>query len=158
MSTAPRSGATAPGAGTHSHAHDRGRTLAQWYATLVGATLILVGLLGFLVDSTFDTGSGIDGDKLIAFEVNGIHNLVHLLSGAFLLAMAKKRSTAKTAVIAFGVIYALVSVIGLIDGETVLGLLPVNPADNVLHIVLSALALFAGFTSPADDHDVRRTA
>jgi hypothetical protein len=34
-------------------------------------------------------------------------------------------------------------IIGLVDGEDVLGLFPVNPADNVLHIVLTVAAFAA---------------
>ena len=137
---------------------DGAKTPAQMFAYLVGAVLVLVGLIGFAVDSTFDTGSGIDGDKLILFEVNGIHNLVHIASGLLLLAVAPKRATARWGVIAFGVVYAIVTLIGLIDGETVLGLLPVNPADNVLHIVLTLAALLAGFVSSDDDRHGARNA
>ena len=133
------------------------RTPAQWYCLLVGAVLLLVGLLGFAVDSNFDTGSNIDGDKLIGFEVNGIHNLVHILSGLVLLAMHRRRDTAKTAALAFGVVYGLVAIIGLIDGDTVLGLLPVNPADNVLHIVLAAVGIAAALASRADDRHASGT-
>jgi hypothetical protein len=129
----------------HAETHDR--TPAQWYCLLVGATLLLVGILGFIVDSTFDTGSSIDGDSLIGFEVNGWHNIVHLLSGVVLLACANTAPTAKTAAIGFGVVYGIVTLIGLIDGETVLGLIPVNPADNVLHLALSAVGIAAGLSS-----------
>jgi hypothetical protein len=124
------------------------RTLAQWYCLLAGLTLVLAGVLGFVVDAGFDTGSNIQGDKLVLFEVNGIHNLIHIASGAVLLAASARWSSAKLVAIAFGVVYGLVTIIGLIDGETVLGLIPVNGADNVLHIALTALGLYAGFTSP----------
>jgi hypothetical protein len=143
------SGARATGARTDRA--DRRRTPAQWYCLLAGLALLLAGVLGFVVDSTFDTGSGIDGDKLVVFEVNGIHNLVHIASGLLLLAASPKRARARAVAIAFGLVYGVVTIIGLIDGETVLGLLPVNPADNVLHIALSALGLISGFMSRADD-------
>jgi hypothetical protein len=125
----------------------RDRTPAQWYCLLFGATLLLVGLLGFIVDATFDTGSSINGDALLGFEVNGWHNLVHIASGLVLLAAANTAPTAKTVAIAFGVVYGLVALIGLIDGDTVFGLLPVNPADNILHIGISALGIIAGLMS-----------
>jgi hypothetical protein len=151
MSTRPTGAVSATG-----HRRSNERTNAQWYAVIVGAVLLLVGLLGFLVDSDFHMGheaSGTDlqGDGLFGFEVNGWHNLVHIASGLFLLAMSRKRRTAKTAVLAFGAIYGLVTIIGLIDGNDVLGIFPVNPADNVLHLVLSLAALAAGLTSRADD-------
>jgi Domain of unknown function (DUF4383) len=149
-------GARAAGAArTHDHdgdrTADRRRTPAQWYCLLAGLTLLLAGVLGFVVDATFDTGANIQGDKLVVFEVNAWHNLVHIASGLFLLAMSPKRATARTAAIAFGVVYGIVTIIGLIDGDTVLGLLPVNPADTVLHIALSALGLITGFMSRGRD-------
>ncbi len=128
------------------------KTPAQWLAYLGGATLVLVGLIGFIADSSFTTGNGIDGDKLLGiFEVNGIHNIVHLASGLLLLAVAPKRATARYGVLAFGAVYAIVTLIGLIDGEDVVGLIPINPADNVLHIALTAAALLAGAVSSDKD-------
>jgi hypothetical protein len=141
---------------TRGARRDDDKTLAQWFCYIVGPVLILAGLLGFIADSTFDTGDAINGDTLLGLEVNGWHNLVHLASGAFLLAMAPKRKTAKTGAIAFGLIYAVVTIIGMADGSDILGLLPVNPADNVLHLALAALSLIAGLTSDADDRHGRR--
>jgi hypothetical protein len=133
-------------------AGDRGRTVAQWFCYIVGPILLLVGVFGFISDAHFDTGStGLQGDGFLGFEVNAWHNLVHVASGLFLLALAAKRSTAKTATLAFGAIYAVVTVIGLIDGNDVLGLFPINAADNVLHAVLAASSLLVGLVSPADD-------
>ena len=131
----------------------RSRTPAQWFAYLVGAVLVLVGIIGFLASSAFDTGtSGLEGDELLGiFEVNGWHNVVHILTGLLLLAVAAKRKTAKAGVLFFGVAYGLVTLIGLIDGEDVLGLFPVNPADNVLHIALTATAILAALASDAGD-------
>ena len=139
------------GTGAGAHDHDRGRTPAQWYCLLAGAALLAAGLLGFIADSAFDTGNGIDGDKLIVFEVNGWHNIVHILSGVVLLAASAKRASGKAVAIAFGVVYGLVTIIGLIDGSDVLGIIPVNPADNVLHIALSLAGIVAGLVSDADD-------
>src|SRR5918998_3053053 len=131
---------------------DRRRTPAQWYCLLAGLSLLLAGILGFIVDSSFDTGDGIQGGELLSiFEVNGIHNLIHLASGLVLLAASPKRASAKTVAIAFGLVYGIVTIIGLIDGETVLGLIPVNPADNILHIALSLLGLITGFMSRGSD-------
>ena len=142
---------------------NRGRSAAQWFCLIIGATLVLVGLLGFLAEATFDTSAGsdpgaVDGENFILFEVNGWHNVVHIASGLFLLALAGKHRTARTAALAFGGIYAVVMVIGLIDGHDVLGLIPVNPADNVLHILLTVAALAAGLSSDRDRSEVRTRA
>lgn len=128
---------------------NRGRSAAQWFCLVVGATLVVVGLLGFLVEAKFDTSAGgdpgsLDGENLILFEVNGWHNIVHILSGVFLLALMGRHETARLAALSFGAIYGVVTLIGLVDGEDVLGLFPVNPADNVLHILLTVAAFAAG--------------
>src|SRR5687768_16361506 len=124
------------------------RTPAQWYALLLGAVLVLVGLLGSVVDAGFDTGSCIQGDELILFEVNGWHNLVHIASGVAGLALMGRNSTARLYAFGFGAVYALVTLIGLIDGETILGLIPVNGADNALHLAIAAVGILAGIASP----------
>jgi hypothetical protein len=136
---------------------DRGRTPAQWYCTLGGLALLLAGIAGFFFDSSFDTGGNIDGDAFLGFEVNGFHNIVHILSGLLLLAAAGKRASAKIVALVFGLTYGLVALIGLVDGETVFGLIPVNPADNVLHIALSAVGILAAIASDKDDDDHRGT-
>ena len=132
---------------------DRKRTPAQWYCLLAGAALLLAGLLGFLVNADFGVGnvpSGtVEGDSLLGFEVNGWHNVVHLASGLVLLAAANTRPSAKAVALTFGVVYGLVTIIGFIDGRDVIGLLPVNAADNVLHVALSALGIIAALVSKA---------
>lgn len=157
------SGATAAGSRTRGRDinDDRGRTPAQWFCIIVGAVLVLAGLLGFAFDATFDTvsdGNALNGNTLLGLEINGWHNLVHIASGLFLLAMSPKRSTAKTGAILFGVIYAVVTIIGFVDGEDIFGLFPVNAADNVLHLVLAIAGIAAALVSRADDRDRARTA
>jgi hypothetical protein len=142
----------APRAATHRRAESRDRSLAQWYCLIVGATLLLVGALGFLAEAKFDTSSGgdpggLDGEDFLIFEVNGWHNVVHIASGAFLLLMSSRHARARTGALAFGAIYGVVTVIGLIDGHDVLGIIPIDAADNVLHVLLTATALAVGLTS-----------
>jgi len=152
----------------HDSADDRNRrrglTPAQWYCLLVGLSLLLAGAFGFLADASFDTSGTADadrtgnadgqlqGDGFLGFEVNAWHNIVHLLSGLVLLAAFRRRGPARTVALAFGVVYGIVALIGLIDGSDVLGIIPVNGADNVLHIVLSALGILTALMSRGDDH------
>jgi hypothetical protein len=136
----------------HAHAQSApavygGRTPAQLYALLFGATLVLAGILGFVVDSSFDVGNGIQGDDLVFFEVNGIHNIVHIASGAVLLAVAGRPAPARVVAIGFGLVYGLVTILGLIDGEDVLGLIPVNTADSILHLAIATIAVVSGLMS-----------
>jgi hypothetical protein len=170
MSTRP--GARAASA-HHSNARGdadgrQGMTPAQWYCLLAGISLLLAGILGFIADATFDTAGGSDpeggnvggalqGDSFLGFEVNGWHNIVHILSGLLLLAAFRRRGPAKTVALAFGVVYGLVAIIGLIDGNDVLGIIPVNPADNILHIALSALGILTGLMSRGNRRDSDRS-
>ena len=142
MSAASSTGA---GAGTAD------RTVAQYFAYAVGAVLVLVGIVGFFADSSFGTGNPPDAGSLLGFDVNGWHNIVHLASGLFLLAVAPKRASAKAGVLAFAAIYVVVTIYGFVDGNDIVQLLPINAADNVLHLALAALGLVAGATSPGDD-------
>ena len=128
------------------------RTPAQWYSLVAGAVLLLIGILGFLVESNFDFGSDVEGDSLLGFEINGTHNLVHLASGALGLAAFRRRSTAKTFALAFGAVYLVVAIVGVIQGDNVLGIIPVNGADHVLHFALALAGLGAGYVSRGDDH------
>ena len=138
-----------------------GRTPAQWYCLLAGLALLLAGIFGFLADATFDTGASgandgdggnnggaLQGDSFLGFEVNGWHNVIHLLSGLVLLSAFRKRTPAKTVALAFGIVYGIVALIGLINGNDVLGIIPVNPADNILHIALSLAGILAALVSP----------
>jgi len=134
-------------------ADDRRRTPAQWYCLLAGASLLLAGAFGFVSDSSFSTGDGVDGDLFLGFEVNAIHNLIHLASGLVLLAAASKRGSARAVALGFGLVYGLVAIIGLADGSDVLGLIPINSADNVLHVALAALGVIAGLMSRHAYHD-----
>jgi hypothetical protein len=132
-------------------ARDDQRTPAQWYCLLAGIALLLAGAFGFISDSNFDTGDGVQGDLFLGFEVNAIHNLIHVASGLVLLAASPKRAPARAVALGFGLVYGLVAIIGLIDGEDVLGLIPINSADNVLHIALAALGIITGLISRDDD-------
>ena len=132
-------------------ARDDRRTPAQWYCLLAGLSLLLAGVFGFVSDSSFDTGDGVQDDRFLGFEVNAIHNLIHLASGLVLLAASPRRASARAVALGFGLVYGLVALIGLLDGEDVLGLIPINSADNLLHIALAALGILTGLISRHDD-------
>jgi hypothetical protein len=159
MSTAP-GGASRAAPGRAGRTGSRDRSTAQWYCLIVGATLLLVGALGFLAEAKFDTSSGgdpgaVDGEDFLIFEVNGWHNVVHIASGAFLLLMSSSHARARAGTLAFGAIYGLVAVIGVIDGHDVLGIIPIDPADNILHVLLAGSALAVGLLSDRDRRDER---
>ena len=45
----------------------------------------------------------------------------------------------------FGVVYAIVAVLGLVMGGNVLGLIMTNMADHLLHLALAVVFLYVGF-------------
>ena len=125
----------------------RDRTPAQLYALVFGVVLLAVGILGFIADSSFGTGSNVDGSDLIIFEVNGWHNIVHILSGLLGLALWRRADTARTYALGFGSVYLVVTIWGFITGDQVLWLIPVDAADNILHLLIAAAGLGAGLAS-----------
>ena len=126
---------------------------AQVVAGVLGAVLVLAGLIGFATDSSFESGAGLDGDTLLGLEVNGWHNLVHLLSGLLLLAGLGSNRRARKVCRLFGVTYLVVTIVGFADGDDLFTLLPVNTADNILHAVLAVVALWAAALSK-DKRDI----
>jgi hypothetical protein len=122
-------------------------TPAQVFAGVVGVVLVAAGAIGFAVDSSFQTGSHIGGEKLLGLEVNGWHNLVHLATGLLLLAGAGGRSSARGVCRLFGIGYLVVTIAGIAGGNDAFGLIPINTPDDVLHAVLAFAALLASHRS-----------
>ena len=81
------------------------------------------------------------------FMVNGPHNIVHITSGiVFLLCGFAGAGASSTFFKIFGIVYALVAILGFVKGEgMLLGLISNNVADTWLHVVLAAVMLFLGF-------------
>ncbi|MDP3685764.1 MAG: DUF4383 domain-containing protein [bacterium] len=111
--------------------------MAKTWTWVLGVVLTIVGIWGYLTDS---------GSILGIFAVDGTHNLIHLVSGIVgILAALGGEKYSKTYLQVFGVIYALVFILGLFGGGQVLGLFVTNMADNILHLVIAAVALYGGF-------------
>jgi hypothetical protein len=110
-------------------------------AVAFGVVFLVVGVLGFVPALTPE------GHLLGLFHVNALHNVVHLASGAVALwAGLTSESNSKLYFQIFGVVYALVAVLGFVYGEEpILGLIANNMADNWLHVAIAAAALYLGF-------------
>jgi hypothetical protein len=128
-----------------------GKTLTQVYALALGAVLVAVGLIGFFVEPSFSVGDSAQRGTLIAFDVNGWHNVVHLLSGVAGLALAGTAARARLFCIGYGIVYVVVTALGFVvgDGGFLLSLIPINTADNLLHLVIAVTAIGIGLSSPA---------
>lgn len=116
-------------------------------ATVFGAVYLLVGLVGFAVTS----GVGFfatEGANLIIFEVNPLHNIIHLAIGAALLyAGLKNVQTARTINAGVGAVYLLVGILGLFLLSSPLNIIALNGADNVLHLASAVLLLGVGLSA-----------
>ncbi len=119
----------------------------RYFAYGFGATYILVGLLGLLLTGLGDLIS--PAATLIVFQVNPLHNLVHILVGALWVVAGSRIPTARAASQAIGAVYLLLGVAGFFIIGTGLNLLALNLADNFLHLATALAALYVGFFSPA---------
>jgi uncharacterized protein DUF4383 len=124
-------------------------TPARLYAGLVGAVLLIAGVIGFFYSTSFGSPGDVDA-VLGILDVNAWHNLVHIGSGALgLLAFRAGARASRTYALAFGAIYIVVAIWGFIigGGDSILGFIPVNDEDNVLHTILGLLGITAGLAS-----------
>lgn len=115
-------------------------------AIVFGVVFVAIGVLGFIPGVTTA-----DGKLLGIFQVSTLHNIIHLLSGIAALIAASDVVYSRLYFRVFGVVYALVAIIGWLQGNTVLGLIDVNFADNILHTVLAIAISAIGYGLPAVD-------
>ena len=133
-------------------------TPARLYCTLVGAVLVIAGIIGFFYSASFDTGAtdvATNTDDVFGIlGVNGWHNLVHIALGLLALAVAGSPYGARAYCLGIGLVYIVLAVWGFIDGDGVLlGLIPVNDEDNVLHLILGLVGLAAGAATPTVERE-----
>lgn len=143
----------------------RAHTNLQRAAQVVGAVFLLVGILGFIpgITANYDTlgAAGHESTALLLglFQVSVLHNIVHLLFGVAGLLMARSASQAKNYLIGGGAIYLLLWLYGLfIDHDSPANFVPVNNADNWLHLLLGLGMLALGIILSKSIADGRRGA
>ncbi len=133
------------------------RTVGEYIAVVLGAVYVLVGILGFFVTGGVEF-AGTQGDKLLGvFEVNPLHNLVHLAIGIALIAAFYSGAAAVRAVATIiGAVYVILGIAGFfIEGEA--NILALNVPDHILHLVSgAALLVAAALTRPAGELSARR--
>lgn len=139
------------------HHHPRARmqkretTPVQNAAIFVALAFVVVGVLGFLPGVTTDygdmeiAGHHSDAKLLGVFAVSVVHNLVHLGFGLIGMFMSWFAMGARAFLLGGGLIYLLLGVYGFFVGEgDAANFLPVNTADNWLHLGLAAVMIGLG--------------
>lgn len=115
--------------------------LHKMVGMIFGFVFIAVGLLGFIMSPT-----------LIVFGVNALHNVVHLASGAALLAGAYMAGgqNARTINLTVGVVYLLVAALGFLAPALTDSLVASDGdafpfADAALHAILGIALVGSAF-------------
>lgn len=127
-------------------------TPAQLYCTLVGAALVIAGILGFFYEASFETGLEVTSEDIFGvLAVNGWHNLVHIATG--LLGLLAAGYAARTYALGFGLVYVILAIWGMLEVEDGVGvlidLIPINTEDNFFHLIVGLTGLAAGAASPS---------
>ena len=110
--------------------------MARTVAAVFGAVYLLAGIVGFILESPL----------FGLFEVNALHNIVHIALGALLLYASTSTPMATTAIRGVGALLVVLGILGFIvpDG---LGLVPLGGNDIWLHLASGAILLVGGFLS-----------
>jgi hypothetical protein len=129
-----------------------GSSPARLYATVVGAILTVVGIIGFFYNASFDTGNALQADKVFGIlAVNGWSNVLCIAVGV--LGLAAAGYAARSYALGIGLLFVVVAIAGFIhlgggDTDSILKLVPVNTEDSLLDLILGLLGLAAGAATP----------
>jgi hypothetical protein len=127
------------------------RSTLQKAALAVGVVFLAVGVLGFIPGVTQNFSdmefASHESDALLLgiFQVSILHNIVHLLFGVAGILLARSFSGARNYLIIGGAIYLVLFLYGLLVGqESTANFVPVNMADDILHLVLGIAMIGLG--------------
>ena len=108
--------------------------LARTVAAVFGAVYLLLGIVGFVLDSPL---FGI-------FDVNALHNIVHILLGAILLYGSMSTAAAIQATRGVGAVLVVLGILGFFAPDG-FGLVPLGGNDIWLHLASGAVLVATGF-------------
>ena len=128
------------------------------FALVYGVVFLGVGVLGFIPGLLQPPPAGapplvvdaLYGYLLALFPVNVVHDLTYIAFGVWGLAAYRGATAALTYARGVAIIYAVLTVMGLIPAlNTTFGLIPLFGHDVWLHALLAAGAAYFGWMAPA---------
>jgi len=121
------------------------RSMLQTVALVFGALYLAAGILGFL---PFLGGSATMTNRALfgLFNINLLHNLVHVVIGIAGLAAAASLANSRTFCQLVGVVLLALGVLGGVVPHP-LGLLDIGGLDIALHLVSGAVLAYFGFAA-----------
>lgn len=129
---------------------------AQLFAAVVGATFLVIGILGFIPGITTDfdeiafAGTDSRAELLGVFQVSILHNLVHLAFGVLGPYAARTIAASRTYLVAGGVVYLVLTLYGVVvDKASDANFVPFNSADDWLHLGLGVGMIGLGLAAGA---------
>lgn len=119
------------------------RAPGQLFALVLGIVYLLVGIAGFFMGVPFLEGN--DGDKLLIFHINQLHNIIHVVLGAGWIWASRTAANSRQVNLIYGLTLLAVAVAGFLIPDTMQYLINVQDIgdpDNFLHLITGALALY----------------
>lgn len=127
---------------------DNERTGRSWMV-FAGIALLGAGVIGFLGNNPIASAA-----PNALFQVNAIHNVIHLATGGLALYISTMRGRAlASGLIGFGALYAVVAVLLVVDPK-LFGLFndaPANIGDHLLHAALAVVSIALGMMMRSSD-------
>ena len=116
-------------------------TWPQMLALAFGAIYLLVGVVGFFITGFGNFFAHDTNQTLLGFEINGMHNVVHIVVGVAGLLLGRTLAGARTYGWLLAIGYGAAFVYGLIAINKPWDFLSINAADNVLHLLTAIVGL-----------------